>query len=612
MRKLYFLVVLLFSSIYSFSQASSYSFTASNGTYIQVTDATATVLPLVLADTYISPAQSIGFDFVYEGVTYTQFKMSSNGFISLGTGTSSLTTNNFSTANATSRPVLAPLWDDLDGNATGSVSKALYEVTGTAPNRVLTVEWRNWEWNYGSSTPVLSFQVKLYETSNKIEFIYRQESGSVNSGSASIGIGSATGSGNGSYLNLTSVTVPAVSSTSSVTNISTKPPTGQVYTFTPSTCLPPISLVASALTTTSATVSWTESAAPPASGYIYELRTSGAAGSGATGLITSGTTLAGITSANFSSLTPATIYTMYIRSDCGSGDFSSWTNVSFTTLCNPVTTLPWAEGFESLTTVGAGLVPVCMKTQLVTGTNWTSANTAVRNSLGARTGTNYVWSNWSSDTWLYTPGFNLTAGTAYDFSFYYRHTDAVNGLTITTTVGDAAVAANMTTTLGTITNPTNTTYLQAKYTFVAPSTGEFYFGIHSVAPTTTPWYFEVDDMMLEVAPTCGEPTSIAISGITNGGASVNWNAPAAGSPVDYQIYYSTTNTAPTAATPAILTGQSSPATLSGLTANTTYYIWVRSNCGGSDISAWASGGSFTTACNPITTFPWTENFNGHR
>ncbi len=229
------MLLAMFSIVSSFAQsASTYGFLNTTGTYTD-NSAGATTIAGVRADTFISTAQNIGFTFVYEGVNYTQFKMSSNGFISLNTaGTSSLSTNDFSTANATSRPIIAPLWDDLDG-ATPASSLASYELTGAAPNRVLTVEWKNWEWNWNSATPVISFQVKLYETSNVIEFIYRQEATAVNSGSASIGIGSATGSGAGSYLNLTSVSSPAVSSSISTTTINTKPATNQVFRFSPPT-----------------------------------------------------------------------------------------------------------------------------------------------------------------------------------------------------------------------------------------------------------------------------------------------------------------------------------------------------------------------------------------
>jgi len=216
--------------------ASSYSFTATTGTYTEIpAGAPAVDLPGTQADTQLSLAQPIGFTFVYEGVGYTQFRMGSNGFISLNaTATAALSANDFATANTTSRPIIAPLWDDLDGAVTTpAVGVARYRTTGTAPNRVLTVEWRNWQWNWSATGNTISFQAILYETTNVIEFIYRQESGAVNAGSASIGIGSATGSGAGSYLNLTSIASPATSSTSSVTNLSTKPATGTIYRFTP-------------------------------------------------------------------------------------------------------------------------------------------------------------------------------------------------------------------------------------------------------------------------------------------------------------------------------------------------------------------------------------------
>ncbi|HEY0977057.1 MAG TPA: LamG-like jellyroll fold domain-containing protein, partial [Flavobacteriales bacterium] len=213
--------------------ASTYFFSVGSGTYVQVNDATATRLTAVEADSGIGAAQAIGFNFVYEGVTYTQFRMSSNGFISFNTSAATLTTNDLSAANATSRPVIAPLWDDLAGSA-ASNSRAYYELTGSAPNRVLTVEWRNWEWNFSAVTPVISFQVKLYETTNVIEYIYRQESTPVTGTvSGSIGIGSATGSGAGSYSSLTSVSTPTVSSTTNTTTLNTRPATGTIYTFSP-------------------------------------------------------------------------------------------------------------------------------------------------------------------------------------------------------------------------------------------------------------------------------------------------------------------------------------------------------------------------------------------
>src|SRR5262249_20648773 len=125
-------------------------------------------------------------------------------------------------------PAICPLWDDLDGGS----GTARYETTGSVGSRVFTMEWRNWQWNASASGTTISFEVKLYEGSNIIEFIYRQESGSVHSGSASLGL---LASRTGTYYSLNNSGTSHTAATSTATNsISTKPATGQIYRFTPS------------------------------------------------------------------------------------------------------------------------------------------------------------------------------------------------------------------------------------------------------------------------------------------------------------------------------------------------------------------------------------------
>jgi hypothetical protein len=112
----------------------------------------------------------------------------------------------------------------------GSVS---YLLSGTTPNRVLTIEWSGGKWDYNAVSAVMSFQVKLYETSNIIEFIYKQESGAIaaNSGGASIGL---SGTANNSFLSLDgSGTSPLASATTEKTDIVSKPATGQIYRWIP-------------------------------------------------------------------------------------------------------------------------------------------------------------------------------------------------------------------------------------------------------------------------------------------------------------------------------------------------------------------------------------------
>jgi hypothetical protein len=107
----------------------------------------------------------------------------------------------------------------------------------------------------------------------------------------------------------------------------------------PVVCSAPGNINASSITNTSATISWAAASPAPSSGYNYEIRTSGTGGSGSTGLTASGSTNAGVTSANITGLTAGTVYTPYVRSNCGSSFSSYAAGVAFTTTnvtSNPV------------------------------------------------------------------------------------------------------------------------------------------------------------------------------------------------------------------------------------------------------------------------------------
>src|SRR5262249_49734325 len=134
-------VLLIMAALFSFvcNAQINYTFTATTGTYIANSGAT-TILGAGV-DEGLSSAQSIGFNFTYGCNTYTKFMASSNGFISLGTATDAMYSN--SLAATGQGPILAPLWDDLATSGTGSVN---YVLSGTAPNRVLTVEWLLMKW----------------------------------------------------------------------------------------------------------------------------------------------------------------------------------------------------------------------------------------------------------------------------------------------------------------------------------------------------------------------------------------------------------------------------------------------------------------------------------
>ena len=170
---------------------------------------------------------SIGFSFDYAGINYSQARISTNGWVSLSQTGSSGTANaslfNEDVPNAT----LAPWWDDLSDDATSVV---YYKTEGDAPNRIFTAEWNQVLTYYTGSTARISFQVKLFESSNMIEFHYGNLiSGDHNTNeSASSGIEDASG-GSGHFIEATTG-----STTTGVTNlVSTSDWPTANYSFTP-------------------------------------------------------------------------------------------------------------------------------------------------------------------------------------------------------------------------------------------------------------------------------------------------------------------------------------------------------------------------------------------
>ena len=232
MRKSILLIFCLLLSLGSFAQsAASYSFSYSSGTYTPLSGGTSVS---ILADDITVIGIPIGFTFTFCGTNYTSVAVCSNGWLSFNTGITTATTAlGNTTANlSTITPAVMPLWDDLDGRATtGGVSSASYLTTGSSPNRVFTMEWSEWEWNYLSNASMISFQVKLYEGTNIVRCTYTP-SGSTAPSTPSATIGIAGSGSDYQNLNNSSTTPTSVIGTF-IDTIKTKPAAGQIYEWTP-------------------------------------------------------------------------------------------------------------------------------------------------------------------------------------------------------------------------------------------------------------------------------------------------------------------------------------------------------------------------------------------
>ena len=225
---------LLLSSASQAQLLYGYQFQAQAGTYLPLGSG-ATRLAALEADEAITNAIPLGFTFVADGQFYTTIAASSNGWLGLSYSPL-LYPSPGSNALGNGPPAgftIAPLWSDLSGSG-GTVS---YQTTGTAPARVFTMEWRDFRWDRLASQAVVSFQARLYEGSNRIEFNYRPEAGSVSNNfpysAAHVGLSHYYNNPSGATPIILSDLSAAPVVSNRLVDILAKPASGQQYSLVP-------------------------------------------------------------------------------------------------------------------------------------------------------------------------------------------------------------------------------------------------------------------------------------------------------------------------------------------------------------------------------------------
>jgi trimeric autotransporter adhesin len=160
------------------------------GTYTDL-GTTGSVITTTNFDDASSVATNIGFTFNYNGQAFTQFVLNTNGFIRLGpsppsvdnlffAGGASYTGGPFNSTSTSDVNLICGFNHDLIG-ATNPEYRVL--TSGTAPNRVCTIQFKNLTEKTTSPAVQLSninFQILLYEGSDIIEIIYGQYTASTN------------------------------------------------------------------------------------------------------------------------------------------------------------------------------------------------------------------------------------------------------------------------------------------------------------------------------------------------------------------------------------------------------------------------------------------------
>lgn len=113
---------------------------------------------------------NIGFNFTYFGNAYSQFYVSSNGWIGFSPGQTNGYVAQFLPNSSAPRNAILADWEDLFPTS-GQMN---YYVTGTSPNRKMVFNFNSVPF-YGCRSTVVVWQIVLHETTNEIDINFQSK-----------------------------------------------------------------------------------------------------------------------------------------------------------------------------------------------------------------------------------------------------------------------------------------------------------------------------------------------------------------------------------------------------------------------------------------------------
>ncbi|MBS1569891.1 MAG: fibronectin type III domain-containing protein, partial [Bacteroidetes bacterium] len=613
------------------------------------------------------PGYPIGFNFTYNGQTFDRVGISGQGWVGFGksaSGATAVSVYTVPSSNASFLPLSNTTLlanDDrrnrvvavgvqgggLSYSGTASYpivynptypsypgAELRYETIGTAPNRVFVVQWRNYGF-MGAPTADqqyfrrMDFQIRLYETTNKVEVRFGKCWRSNTASAFQTGLGGKTSTeyktfgfydastsawqnwpyaytaqanhngypgstefsqripwagvqgyapynnyGSGSaqdyYSAIFHELSPLESSPYNVANRTisgskANTPDMMSYTWTPATCLVAVSGVSvSNAATSSATLNWTNTG-----DVDYAVDAGNNPNAAAFTGTVSGNTV------NVTGLAGGTVYHTWVRTNCGGGQTSVWIpGPTFNTLPCPVpASLPY--GVMPITSVQISDINNASTNTTSTFENFTSVVGNVESPLS------YPITINASNPW---GSMYATAFFDWDQDGVFDDTQQIGGnVTTDPAIFSGTINVSAAALAGNCRMRVVVSYSEAAASACA---GPTYGG-------------QTEDYMLNVTPaTCIPPSasSMAVSSITAHTANLAWGASSGGNIVGYawEVRSSGNPGDPAPAASGTTLPGVTTASATGLTPNTAYTFYVRSDCGTVDgLSVWMNK-TFTT------------------
>jgi hypothetical protein len=585
--------------------ADQYTASVSSGVSLVAQTSPAMLLTAPNDDNITATPRGIGFPFYYEGVAYTHFVVSPDGFIRLLTSASGSGSDEplNATASTTNTPKLMAFWDDLALGGGGWGGYVSYSLEGSSPNQRAVIEWNVTMPHSTIGAPNTKFQAVLNQSDNTIQYIYGGTP-AARPVSASVGLGGANA---GKFLSVTSVSLAISAAVANDTNTFFFP-AGTAITFTPPPCSGtpvPGTITANvnpvcAGSTTMLTVAGTTVAAGISLQWMASVDN------------VTFNAIPGATSASYTATLGANKMYYNVVASCSSSTpaATAASNTLTVSVSNPPSpaTLPFKESFESWSSA-------CATTDRP-GASWlTIPGTGDAAWRRQDQGASASWTN--PATGIYAPAFSAgsgsarfhTAGAAAGqqgimdayinlspagtklISFDHINTSGSDTLFVELSADGGQSFSE----LGYVTN--SAAWTSRSFTTASTEANAIIrLRAKSDGGSTD---IGVDNLIVTA---CLAPTALSAV-VTPASASLGFTP--AGTPGLFEIQYGSASFAAGAGTRIYTTNN--PYNLTGLSVGTNYSFFVRSVCGAGDTSAYSARQTFATSCTTAT-LPFAEQF----
>lgn len=293
-----------------------------------------------------------------------------------------------------------------------------------------------------------------------------------------------------------------------------------------------------------------------------------------------------------SGLAPATEYEVYVTSNCSNGESTVSQPIYFRTSCGKITSVPYVENFEGLSTGAAYSKLPCWKMfSMYSGTSYPT----ITSQSGSNVLRFYLYRSSSSTvsdfySYIATPPIDTNVLPIRSLQVSFKMLRSSSSYVDEVVLGVMTDSSDIETfdTIAII--HANNAGIWNSYTYSLANyrgDGRFIALKSSVAPSQTYSWPYIDDIVIDRIVTCPQPTEVEVlTSYDPNDILVSWTSWPA--PADsWDIAYGPTGFSPYRDGQRINGVTDTFYVLSGLSEDTTYDIYVRSHCGSNDSSAWS-------------------------